>query len=75
MLLAQCHHRDNALAKAARQYRSLVERAGGRYAADAMHGLASVLYQMGESDDAESASPTTPSRRWIGSSSRMSKAR
>lgn len=53
LLLAQCRHHGGALKAAAKQYRKVIDDAGGRYLADALHGLATVLYQMGEAEKAE----------------------
>ncbi|MCH7527280.1 MAG: tetratricopeptide repeat protein, partial [Planctomycetes bacterium] len=48
LLLAQCHHHNNALERAARQYRKVIKQAKSRYVPDALHGLATLLQQQGK---------------------------
>lgn len=52
LLLAQCYHNDNALDRAARQYRRLLKRAGSQYIPDALLGLGTLLQQQGKAADA-----------------------
>ena len=47
LLLAQCHHHDNALDKAARWYRQVLDRAESEYTDDALLGLATLVHGQG----------------------------
>lgn len=52
LLLAQCRHEQGALDDAVRWYRTVLKNAEGAYAADAMFGLATLLHNRGEFEDA-----------------------
>lgn len=52
LLLAQCHDQRGANDDAARAYQAVLARAGGRFAADALYGLAGVTLRQGKPQDA-----------------------
>jgi len=52
LLLAQCHHHNNTVREAIRQYRKVLQQAGSRYIPDALHGLGSLLRREGHAPEA-----------------------
>lgn len=55
LLLAQCRHNAGALPAAVEAYRAVIKRADGQYLAEALHGLATVLYQLKQPKEAAEA--------------------
>lgn len=53
LLLAQCHHRNNAVARAMKGYRDVIRRGREAYAPTAMHGLSLLLHEEKRLDEAD----------------------
>lgn len=52
LLLAQCYHRSNALERAAKFYRKVIDEGAGKYLSDALVGLGMLQQQVGKPQEA-----------------------